>query len=95
MAIFFGSLPISLIADKVTFFLGFDALYLYFKFNSFAIVSILFLDGLLLIRYKEKSFFDYMIQFFTAFGIIFDFIFTRVPSTSSNKELIPFFFNSD
>jgi len=32
---------------------------------------------------------------FTAFGIIFDFLFTRVPSTSSNKELIPFFCNSD
>jgi len=34
MAIFFGSLPISLIADKVIFFLGFDALYLYLKFKS-------------------------------------------------------------
>ncbi len=61
MAIFFGSLPISLIADKVTFFLGFDALYLYLKFNSFAIFAILFFDGLLLIRYKEKSFLDSMI----------------------------------
>ena len=73
MAIFFGSLPISLIADKVTFFLGFDALYLYLKFNSFAIFAILFLDGLLLIRYKEKSFLDSMIQIFTAFGMILDF----------------------
>ena len=86
MAIFFGSPPISLIADNVTFFLGFEALYLYFKFNSFAIFSILFFDGLLLTRYKEKSYLDSMIQFFTAFGIIFDFLFTRVPSTSTNKE---------
>ena len=62
MAIFFGSPPISLIADKVTFFLGFDALYLYLKFNSFAIFAILFFDGLLLIRYKEKSSLDSMMD---------------------------------
>ena len=79
MAIFFGSLPISLIADKVTFFLGFDALYLYFKFNSFAIFAILFFDGLLLIKYKEKYFLDSLIQFFTALGILVEFLFIRVP----------------
>ena len=65
MAIFSDLIPISLIADKVTFFRGFDALYLYLKFNSFANFEILFFDGLLLIRYKEKSFLDSMIQFFT------------------------------
>ena len=51
MAIFFGSLPISLITFKVTFFLGFDALYLYLKFNSFAIFAILFIVG----KLKDKG----------------------------------------
>ena len=80
---------------QVNLVLGFDALYLYLKFNSFAIFAILFFDGLLLIRYNEKNFLDSLIQFFTVFGIIFDFRFTSVPSTSSNKELIPFLCNSD
>jgi len=53
MAILFGSLPISWIADKVTFFLGFEAWYLYLKFNSFAMFAILFFDGLLLIKYED------------------------------------------
>ena len=35
---------------------------------------------------KKKSFLDSLIHLFTAFGISVEFLFTRVPSTSSNKK---------
>ena len=91
IAIFLDSHFSSLITSRVTFFLGFKALNLYLISKSLAILLIRFSEGLLLIKYKEKNFLDSNIQSFTALGILLDFLFIRVPSTSINKLSIPYF----
>ena len=95
MAIFSLSLFNFFIILSVFFFEGLRALCLYSKPSSLPIVEILFSDGLLLIKYKEKYSLDFFIHCLTFIGMLFVFLLINVPSTSRRRHVMPFEYNSE